>query len=306
MNPRVRDGAFGLGGVTFRAEGPGKMARLASATEGDTGRNFSRMEVYYLAQPGGGQFSVSVNSTNAQNVSTLGATPKSGFFEIKAGKADLGGTNTFEVRSVSGSVRLFGAVLQNDGPGVVYDSLGVHGAYAGLLETVMNQQHWTEQLQHRKPDLVVLNYGTNESEYASDAQMVRYENELREVVRRVRTALPESSVLIISPMDRGRHAPGGKVVTLDSIPKLVEMQERVARDSGCAFFKRLAAMGGTGTMARWHANKKHLVGADLTHPNADGAETVGVFIYEALLDGYAKYRGRMSDKLKFVAAAKKK
>jgi len=65
-------------------------------------------------------------------------------------------------------------------------------------------------------------------------------------------------------------------------------------------------MGGSGTMARWHAYKKHLVGADLTHPNADGADTVGALIYGALIDGYAQYRIRMSDRLQFVGSAKKK
>lgn len=306
MNPRLRDGAFGLGGVTFRAEGPGKTARYGPATEGNTGKTISRMDVYYLSQPTGGQFSVSVNGANTQIVSTQSNAPRSGFFEIKADLADQAGANTFELKSGAGGVRLFGAVLENDGPGLVYDSLGVNGAFAGLLESVMNQQHWAEQLQHRKPDLVVLNYGTNESQFASDSQLVRYESELREVVRRVHTALPEASILIISPMDRGKHAPGGKVVTLESIPKIVELQERVARETGCAFFNMFVAMGGSGTMARWHANKKHLVGADLTHPNADGADTVGALIYGAVIDGYAAYRTRMSDKLQFVVADKKK
>ncbi len=47
MNPMVTDGAFGLGGVDFRANGPGKYARFAPATDGDTGKNFSLMDVYY-------------------------------------------------------------------------------------------------------------------------------------------------------------------------------------------------------------------------------------------------------------------
>ncbi|MDQ2855245.1 MAG: GDSL-type esterase/lipase family protein [Acidobacteriota bacterium] len=289
MNPRVRDGAFGLGGVTFRADGPGKYARYAPASTGDTGKSTSRLEVYYLAQPGGGQFSASANGTKTETVSTDSESAKSGFHELKASQA---GANTFEIKSLSGSVRLFGAVLENDGPGVVYDSLGVNGAYAGLLKSVMNEQHWVEQLQHRKPDLVVLNYGTNESEYASDDQMERYEKDLCEVVRRVHSALPSTPVLIITPMDRGKRAGGGKIITLESIPKIVDMQQRVARDTGCAFFNMFAAMGGAGTMAQWHAGKKHLVGADLTHPNAEGAETVGVLIFEALIDGYAKYRAR--------------
>jgi lysophospholipase L1-like esterase len=302
MNPRVRDGAFGLGGVTFRAEGAGKYARYAPAGSGETGKSFSRLEVYYLAQPGGGQFSVLVNGADFGAFHTSAETPTSGFAPVTARPSN---DNTFEIRTLMGNVRLFGAVLENDGPGVVYDSLGVNGAFAGLLKSVMNEQHWAEQLQHRKPDLVVLNYGTNESEYASDDQMERYEKDLREVVRRVHSALPAVPVLIITPMDRGKRAGGGKVVTLDSIPKIVEMQQRVARDSGCAFFNMFAAMGGAGTMARWHAGKKHLVGADLTHPNADGAETVGVLIYEALIDGYVKYRARTDTRDHSLVAQKK-
>ena len=104
--------------------------------------------------------------------------------------------------TTAGDVRLFGAVLENDGPGVVYDSLGVNGACAGLLATAMNAEHWQEQLRHRRSDLVVINYGTNESQYATDAQMERYERELREVIRRVREALPAASLLVVSPRDR--------------------------------------------------------------------------------------------------------
>jgi lysophospholipase L1-like esterase len=157
----------------------------------------------------------------------------------------------------------------------------------------MNEQHWAEQLQHRNPNLVVLNYGTNESEYASDDQMQRYERELKEVVRRVRTALPKASILIVSPMDRGKRAPGGRVITLPSIPKIVEMQRRVALETHCAFLNMFEAMGGEGTMARWHEGRKHLVGGDLTHPNGDGAQTVGTLLYMALMESYNSYRERI-------------
>lgn len=288
MSPMTKDGCFGLGGVTFHA-GAGRTARFATASDGDTGKNFSRLEVYYLQQPAGGQFSVSVNGGAAQTAATNNDEVKSGFYQVKAATA---GANCFELRTLSGNVRMFGAVLENDGPGVVYDSLGVNGAYAGLLARVMNQQHWAEQLQHRNPELVILNYGTNESEYASDDQLARYEKELREVVARVRAALPDVSILIVSPMDRGTHAPGGRVITLESIPKIVAMQHRVAAETNCGFLNMFAAMGGEGTMARWYNGKKHLVGGDLTHPTADGAETVGVILYGALVEGYAQFRAR--------------
>ena len=288
MNPMVKDGAFGLGGVDFRANGAGKYAKFGPATDGDTGKNFSRMDVYYLRQPNGGDFEMSVNGGSTKTVSTSNETAESGFFEIDAPQK---GANTFEVKTSGGYVRMFGAVIENDGPGVVYDSLGVNGAYAGLLATVMNEQHWAVQLKHRNPNLVILNYGTNESQYASDDQMARYDRDLREVIRRVRVALPNVAVLIVSPMDRGTHQ-GGKVITLPSIPKIVEMQRRVAAETNCAFFDLFAAMGGQGTMAKWHEGKKHLVGGDLTHPTAAGADKIGELIYQALIDGYGRYLAR--------------
>lgn len=297
MNPRINDGDLGLGGVTFRAAGAGKFARFGPADSGDTGKSFSRMEVYFLRQPDGGQFRVNVNDQEKQTISTSGEPAESGFSEIDA---PTPGSNTFEIKTVQGNVRLFGAVLENDGPGVVYDSLGVNGAYAGLLATVMNEQHWATQLQHRKPDLVILNYGTNESQYASDSQLERYDQDLREVIRRLRTALPEVSILVVSPMDRGTRS-GGKIVTLPSIPKIVEMQRRVALDSNCAFFNLYEAMGGEGTMAKWHEGKNHLVGGDLTHPTASGAEKIGTLIYTAVIDGYSNYQARRNQRLTMKA-----
>jgi lysophospholipase L1-like esterase len=303
FNGKADDGQYGLGGVTFHASGPGKYARYAPASEGETGKSFSRMEVYYLRQPGGGQFDISVNDEREQTVSTTGETMRSGFTEVRAPQA---GENTFQVTTTGGDVRLFGAVLENDGPGVVYDSLGVNGAYAGLLATVMNAEHWKEQLQHRSPDLVVLNYGTNESQDAKPDQLIRYERELREVIHRVREALPAASLLIVSPMDRGQHAPGGKIITKPTIPLIVEMQKRVALDTGCAFFNTFEAMGGDGTMAKWYEGrgKNRLVREDLTHPSAEGAKVVGRLIYEALVDGYAKYRSRTGSEPSLVAQSK--
>jgi lysophospholipase L1-like esterase len=293
MTPLTRDGQFGLGGVASFSNGPGRSARFTPASSGSTGQKFSHLEVYYLEQPDGGQFSVTANDESSETVSTAGAQTKSAFFRITSQDPVA---KSFSIKTLNGEVRLFGAVLENDDPGVVYDSLGVNGAFAGLLATAMNEQHWIEQLVHRRSDLVVLNYGTNESQYASDDQMQRYDKELREVVRRVRTALPTSSILIVSPMDRGKRVAGGRVITHPAIPKIVEMQRKVAKETHCAFLDLFAAMGGEGTMARWHEGRKHLVGGDLTHPNAEGSQTVGTLIYTALMENYNNYREREAAK----------
>jgi lysophospholipase L1-like esterase len=117
---------------------------------------------------------------------------------------------------------------------------------------MFNQQHWAEELQHRRPDLVIINYGTNEADFP-DFVDTQYEKELRETIRRLSAALPETSLLIMSPMDRGHKAASGEIETMPTIPRIVALQRRVARETGCAFFDTFHAMGGEGTMAEWYA-----------------------------------------------------
>ena len=85
----------------------------------------------------------------------------------------------------------------------------MNGAHVALLAHVFNERHWAEQLQHRQPDLVILNYGTNESGFASFVAGT-YEKELRLAIKRIRKALPGVSLLLMSPMDRGERVAGGE------------------------------------------------------------------------------------------------
>jgi lysophospholipase L1-like esterase len=289
IGPRSSPSMFGLGGVVTRSSGAGASTRFSTVAKGDTGRNFSHLDLYYLSQPGGGDLSIKVDSGQTQAITTATENTHSGFFDLRAPSP---GENVFEITATRGEVTVFGAVLENDGPGIVYDSLGVNGAYAGLLMTAMDQQHWTEQLRHRNPNLVVLNYGTNESQYAGPDQIKHYEEQLREVVRRVHEALPLTPILIVSPMDRGELAAGGKIVTKPAIPMIVDMQRRVAREMECAFFDTYSAMGGEGTMAKWRTASPRLVRTDLTHPTAEGAATVGRLISNSILAGYEQYKSR--------------
>src|SRR5205823_7527937 len=87
-------------------------------------------------------------------------TPAWKFFELPAG------TKKFVVRVESGRVRMYGLEFSKAKPGVLYSSLGVNGANITLLSERFNGAHWTAQLHHYKPDLVVLAYGTNESGFA--------------------------------------------------------------------------------------------------------------------------------------------
>ena len=156
-----------------------------------------------------------------------------------------------EIHVESGRVRLFGVAAGKPGPGVVYDSLGMNGASITVLTRMFNREFWTAELRHRSRNLIIINYGTNEADFAPYVNGP-YEKDLREAVRRVQAAVPEASLMLMSPMDRGHRVGLDQIETMATIPKIVAIQRRVAAETGCAFFDTFQAMGGEGTMARWY------------------------------------------------------
>jgi lysophospholipase L1-like esterase len=133
--------------------------------------------------------------------------------------------------------------------------------------------------------LLVLNYGSNEADFAAFVEK-GYEKELREAIRRARAALPDAAILLMSPMDRGEHAGPGEIRTMATIPRIVEIQRRVARETGCGFFDTFRAMGGEGTMARWYAAQPRLVSADLLHPYPAGGRKIAEILVRELEAGF--------------------
>ncbi|MDX2154157.1 MAG: GDSL-type esterase/lipase family protein [Bryobacteraceae bacterium] len=276
---QIRDGLYGLGGVSFRGQ-EGAAARLRLRQPGHTA-----LEISYLSEPGTGSFAVFADETLLRRVDTNGPEKGPRFVRVELPPR----TRWIEVQVTSGTARLFGMHLEKEGPGIVYSSLGLNGAYVSVLARFFDGQHWAEQLKHHRPHLVIINYGTNESMYQDFIDKV-YSKELGTVITRVREAVPDASLLIMSPMDRGRRDSSGGITTVPLLPRLVAMQERLAAEQGVAFFNTFQAMGGPGTMGKWYAAEPRLVGADFIHPMPAGARIVGNLLYKALLDGYNKYK----------------
>lgn len=273
-------GHCGLAGVAFAGAGPA--ARTVLRLEKET---FTRLQVTYLVRPGGGRFLLQVDDGRPEEVPTAGDRRATGSLDRVVAPA----------RSVAlwpkgdGEVVLYGVVLEREGPGVVYDALGANGASVHFL-SLLDPSGWESALSLRGSDLVVIGLGTNESGYAG-IPGPRYEREYAAVVGRVRRALPLASVLLMAPMDRGTRGETGEVVTMPSVPRIVEAQRRVARESGCAFFDTFAAMGGEGTMGRWFATEPRLVTGDFTHTTRTGSDRVARIFVGALTRTYLSWRG---------------
>jgi lysophospholipase L1-like esterase len=278
--PDLKDGMYGLGGVAFLSPG-GAHSRILLRD-----RTHTQLEVSYLRQPGGGEIAVSTGDAAIGRIETAGDAKRPGFatFELHPpiGEIDL---------RAEGMVRVFGVALEKTSPGVVYDSLGMNGAFTTVLARIFNERQWTEQLRRRKPDLVIVNYGTNESGFGAYIGKW-YESELRLAIARLHAALPGCSLLIMSPIDRGERVAGGEIRTMATIPRIVGIQQRVARETGCGFFNAFEAAGGAGTMARWYEARPRLVSADFIHTTPAGARQVGELLFRRLCQGLNEYKYR--------------
>ena len=277
VGPLAPDGWHGLGGVSFQAE-KHALARFGTAKTGDFGRHVSRFVVSYVEAPGGGSFQVRLDGKDHALVSTHGPEKRARYYEVVVPD----GPHELELQTTAGESRLFGVILERSGPGVVLDALGVQGARIRFLDK-QDDAHWAEQLRSRDPDLVVYEFGANESGDGFLYPMPEYYRTMKDVIAQAQRALPGKSCLIVGAMDRAVKQ-GDEIVSVRVIPSLVEEQRKVAAELGCAFFNTYEAMGGRGSMPVWV--RRELGQADLTHPTGAGAERIGRWLFYAMMRLY--------------------
>jgi lysophospholipase L1-like esterase len=274
--------AYGLGGASFVGSA-GEVSSHITLKDGAE----SAMELAYLAQPGGGTVAVMVEGQTIATVDTASAVRQPGWQKV----ALPAGTKAVDLKVASGRVELFGETFSRSQRGILYDSLGLNGASTTVLSRGFDTGVWATELQHEQPSLVVINYGTNESGFGAFVDH-QYEGELRLAIQKVRNALPNVSILVMSPMDRGERSGIDEIQTMSTIPRVVAIQKRVAADTQCAFFDTFNAMGGDGTMSRWYSGSPRLVAGDLIHPTPQGAAIIAQIFVKSLMQAYDGYRGR--------------
>ncbi len=286
VGPLAADGYYGLGGVTFSAP-PGARARFGTAKKGSYGRRVARFELVYLEQPGNCRFELMVDGKHHSEIEASGPSK-----QLRHRVIDVAsGEHEFEVVVRAGTCRAFGAILEDQSPGVVLDAIGVQGARIRFLDK-QDDAHWAEQLRLRRPDLMIFQFGANESADGFAYPMAEYHQTMLAVLQQSKRALPNAGCLVVGAMDRA-HKKDDILVSLPIMPHLVREQRAAALEAGCAFFDTRQAMGGEGSMAKWV--RAGMGQADYTHPSGYGAEILGNWLYRALIQGYNAHKGPERD-----------
>lgn len=283
---KANDGLYGLGGTTVWSAG-GAESRWRTEDDLAFGQKVSRFEIWYRAQPKGGNLRVKVDGGEPQLVSTMADVAADAWHTIELPD----GPHDIQLRAAGGGqVRLYGVVLERDVPGVVWDGMEQLGAFASRM-LYFDEEHLRTQVEHRDPALLVFMFGGNDLLIAP-SQMGAYEQDFAAVLRRFRSGPNPPACLVMAPVDHGQRE-GQRVISRPNVPKVVEAQRSAAMAEGCAFFDTVAAMGGEGSAARWRRSNPALLSGDLAHLTFAGQKVIGQMLYLALMEGYVEYRGRV-------------
>lgn len=271
----TNDGLYGLSGFSISTTRAGESAWLETVC--------NHFEVYFLRQPGGGTIDILVDGVSVLDrpLSLDAAAPSPDYFMYDA-PSDR--NHRIEIRTTQpGKTRIFGIVTEHIAPGVSYDVLGINGARANRLLS-WNDTAFVDNLVQRKPDLIIIAYGTNEVT-DGDWSVESYSRMFANILRRFRRAAPQASILVYGPPDRGDVDLAGT-----KMPAMIEAQRRAAFEVGASFWSSYAAMGGPGSMSSWV--QQGLAQGDRVHLSRDGYIRMGSMFYADLTAAYNEYRTR--------------
>lgn len=269
------NGIYGLAGIGLSTSQADERAWLET--------NCNHFEVYYLRQPGGGTIDILIDGVTVleQPISLASDAPLPDYYTFDT-PADR--THRIEVRTTtSGKTRILGIVTEHIAPGVSYDVLGINGARAKRLVS-WNDTAFVDNIVQRKPDLIIVAYGTNEVT-DDDWTIESYQRMFASILRRFRRAAPQASILVYGPPDRGDVALAGS-----KMPAMIAAQRRAALEVGAAFWDSYGAMGGGGSMDAWVS--MGLGQGDRVHLTKDGYIRMGSMFYEDISAAYKKYLTR--------------
>lgn len=137
-------------------------------------------------------------------------------------------------------------------------------------------------------DLIIFQYGVNLLFRPNDRNFNWYARALLPIVKKMKGCFPGTDFMVVSTADRAFRY-GGEYKSAVGIDSLVRIQATVAYETGSAFYNQFASMGGTNSIVDWAKRNPSLANKDYVHPNHRGAEVLGTYMYEAIMNEFKKY-----------------
>lgn len=263
------DGIYGLGGMRVRCEPPD--CRLGIELLPGAVRDRAEWQVLYRL-PQRARLRVRIGAAGPRELENARGPTRVQRARFSGAPADK-----LKIEVVAGRPEVFGVIVEGSEPGVVLDTLGINGARLAT-PLAWDEAAWTEELEARRPELVVMAYGTNEA--FEKRPIARYRDHLSALVGRWRRVAPLASCLVLGPPD-GAFQQRARIAEIDALLR------GVAAELGCAHFSLATAMGGPGSFERWARVWPPLAAPDRVHLTPKGYVELGRMLATRLLAAQA-------------------
>ena len=176
--------------------------------------------------------------------------------------------------------RFYGMSIENEkNSGIVYHSTGVGAA---AYRSVLILDKLPEQAAVLKPDVVLLDFGTNDILYTNkiDAQL---ESQVEKAIKNFRRINPEILIVLTSTQDlyyKGKYITAGV--------DFRDLMDSIARKNNCLFWNWYDISGGLKTIRTW--NQEGYAQKDCIHLTKKGYEIKGQMLYESFINTFELYK----------------
>jgi hypothetical protein len=156
--------------------------------------------------------------------------------------------------------------------GAIYHNCGVG---ASMYKSILYQDLFSSQLPSLQPDVVIIDFGTNDYLY-DDSIKANEEATIVNVVRKVRAAAPNASIILTSTMDmyhKGDHVQSGEAFS--------DIIRKVAKAENCGFYDWYWVAGGWDVMPKFQQDE--LGRPDGIHMTSRGYKMKGGLFSEAMV-----------------------
>lgn len=177
-----------------------------------------------------------------------------------------------KTNEIQNQFTLYGMSLSNsDDSAAVWHNAGVG---ACQYKSILYEDKYEEQAAYLNPDLVIVDYGTNDFLYTNKIPD-QLKSEIEKVITKVKKANPRASIILTSAQDMNF-----KKRNVTASKDFSQMVKTIAYENQCGFWDWYLVSGGAHSMDLWQANK--LTMNDGIHLNGKGSELKGTLLIEAL------------------------
>lgn len=197
----------------------------------------------------------------------------------------------------AGDLTIYGATLSGDRPGLFYHAIGNNGAAYETYNRIGNVGAGIAPLD---PNLIIISLGTNEA--FGKLNTASFKGSVDRLVKNIRTANPDATLLLTTPMEchrsvsttkkvrvKGRR---GKRRTVNRTSRSYSVNPNIAplrnvileygKENGIAVYDWYEVAGGRGASSYWISNQ--LFAKDRVHHTHKGYNIEGRMLYEAIID----------------------